>query len=147
MVEVTFCGGQQIEDSFLKFAVIAARYQDKWVFCRHKNRNTWEIPGGHREKDETIDEAAYRELQEETGAIEAEIRPVSVYAVTMDGVTTYGKLFFAKITELGALRADSEIGEIQLLDTIPTELTYPEYRRSFRHHRPQHPHRRSLQKC
>lgn len=125
MIEVTFCGGKQIEDSLLKFAVIAARYQDKWIFCRHKDRSTWEIPGGHREMGETIDEAAHRELQEETGAAEAEIHPVGIYAVTIDGTTTYGKLFFAKITELRELTADSEIGEIRLFDTIPTELTYP----------------------
>ena len=27
----------------------------KWVFCRHKERNTWEIPGGHREMGEAIE--------------------------------------------------------------------------------------------
>ena len=37
------------EDALLKFAVIAARSEGKWVFCRHKERTTLEIPGGHRE--------------------------------------------------------------------------------------------------
>ena len=126
MMEVTFCGGQQIEDNLLKFAVIAARYENQWVFCRHKERDTWEIPGGHREKGEAIEETARRELWEETGAVVADIRPVSVYSVTKDGETTYGKLFFASITEMEPLSSDSEIGEVSLFDMLPKELTYPE---------------------
>ncbi len=47
--EVTFHQISEIEDSLIKYAVIAARYQDKWVFCRHKSRSSWEIPGGRRE--------------------------------------------------------------------------------------------------
>ena len=58
-----------IDDTKLKYAVIVALYQNKWVFCKHKERNTYEIPGGHRERGETIDTAAKRELCEETGAL------------------------------------------------------------------------------
>lgn len=126
MIDVTFCGGQQVEDSLLKFAVIAARFEDKWIFCRHRERSTWEIPGGHREDGETIDEAARRELWEETGALEAEIRPVSVYGVTRDGVTTYGKLYFATVAKMEKLSETSEIGEVRLFDAIPSDLTYPQ---------------------
>ena len=32
-----------IDDSMLKFAVIIARHNGKWVFCKHKERNTWEV--------------------------------------------------------------------------------------------------------
>lgn len=39
----------QVEDEKLKFAVIAARAEGKWVFCKHKARTTFEMPGGHRE--------------------------------------------------------------------------------------------------
>lgn len=35
-------------DKPLKYAVICARYNGKWVFCKHKERDTYEIPGGHR---------------------------------------------------------------------------------------------------
>lgn len=27
---------------------------NKWVFCKHKERETYEVPGGHRESGETI---------------------------------------------------------------------------------------------
>ena len=65
MLEVRFY--DKIEDSQLDFAVIIARTGKKWVFCKHKERDTYEVPGGHREAGETIEEAANRELKEETG--------------------------------------------------------------------------------
>ena len=93
MIDVTFHTAESVPDELLKFAVIAAEYEGKWVFCRHRLRSTWEIPGGHREPGEDIAETARRELQEETGAVEAELRPLSVYGVTADGTTSYGMLF------------------------------------------------------
>ncbi|MBP3701418.1 MAG: NUDIX domain-containing protein [Lachnospiraceae bacterium] len=131
MIEVTFHSDGEIADHLLQYAVIAARYEDKWVLCRHKERTTWEIPGGHRETGETIEEAARRELQEETGARVAEIQRVTDYGVTKSDaketvVTTYGTLFFAKITESGPLDPTSEIAETALFDVLPENLTYPE---------------------
>ena len=43
-----------IDDSLLKFAVIIAKKNNQWVFCKHKERNTYEIPGGHRESGEPV---------------------------------------------------------------------------------------------
>lgn len=50
-----------IEDTKIKFAVIAAQYNGKWVFCKHRERTTFEISGGWREPGETISDAAKRE--------------------------------------------------------------------------------------
>ena len=55
----------EIPEEKMTFAVVVARYQDHWVFCRHKDRNTWEWPGGHIEAGETPLQAAQRELQED----------------------------------------------------------------------------------
>ena len=71
----------KIEDSLLKFAVIFAKYKGKYIFCKHKKRDTLEIPGGHREKSEAIDETARRELREETGAIHFDMKPICVYSL------------------------------------------------------------------
>ena len=38
-----------VSDELLKFAVIVSKYDGKWVWCKHKDRDTYEIPGGHRE--------------------------------------------------------------------------------------------------
>ena len=71
----------KIEDELLKFAVIISKHNGKWVFCKHKERNTYEIPGGHREPNEDILETARRELREETGALLFDIAPICVYSV------------------------------------------------------------------
>ena len=123
MATVTFYPAGHISDSRLVYAVIAARYEDQWVFCRHKDRQTWEIPGGHRETGECIEEAAARELWEETGAIEAKITPVCIYQVNQE--ERCGMLFFARIKELGQLPVESEIRECRLLHRLPENLTYP----------------------
>lgn len=130
METVTFYPLKEIADEALKFAVIAARYsgneqKEKWIFCRHKQRSTWEIPGGHREADEEILTTAKRELQEETGAEAFELKPVKVYGVTQNGETTYGLLCFARVKTLAPLSPEMEIGELQFVDSLPEELTYP----------------------
>ena len=45
-----------INEEELRFAVISAIYQNKWVYVRHKDRTTWETPGGHRDLGEDISE-------------------------------------------------------------------------------------------
>lgn len=102
-----------IDNRPLKYVVIAARYKDEWLFVRHKERTTWETPGGHIE-DETPDEAASRELYEETGAIEFSIIPVYDYSVTREEAT-YGRLYYAEIEALGDL-PESEIAEVHPLN-------------------------------
>ncbi len=93
-MKIDFYNIGEIDDRNLKFAVIVSKFQDKWVFVRHRDRDTWEIPGGHRENGENIDETAKRELFEETGAEDFQIEPVCDYSVTRDSITTYGRLFF-----------------------------------------------------
>ena len=58
MLEVRFY--DKIEDSQLDFAVIIARTGEKWDFANTKKGDTYEVPGGHREAGETIEEAARR---------------------------------------------------------------------------------------
>ncbi len=125
MIKVSFCTHDEIEDELLKFAVIAARFQDKWIFCRHKERSTWEIPGGHREAGEDILSTSRRELYEETGAIDFEIYPICIYGVTSEEQTSYGMLFYAEVRTLDSLPQDFEIAELILSDTLPKDLTYP----------------------
>lgn len=119
-----------VDDALLKFAVIIAKTNGKWVFCKHKARETYEVPGGHREPGETILEAAKRELYEETGAVAFTIRSVCPYSVT--GRTrvnetveeTFGMLYAAEISEFEDT-LHSEIEKILITDTLPTAWTYP----------------------
>ena len=52
MLEVKFY--DTVDDSLLKFAVIISQSNGKWVFCKHKERDTYEVPGRHREAGENI---------------------------------------------------------------------------------------------
>jgi len=123
MVTVAFHEAEPIGDSLLEFAVIASRHHGRWVFCKHKKRSTWEVPGGHREPPEPIIETARRELFEETGAKEFQLTPVCVYSVTMER-QRFGMLYYAEIESFGPL-PESEIERIQLFDDMPEQLTYP----------------------
>ncbi|MEW9097123.1 MAG: NUDIX domain-containing protein [Clostridiaceae bacterium] len=114
----------RVEDKNLEFAIISSRYKNEWILAKHKERNTWEIPGGHREKGEDINYTAKRELYEETGALKYNIEPVFDYSVTIDNVKSYGRMFYAEVFELGKL-PELEIEKIQLFNELPSNLTYP----------------------
>lgn len=79
MVEVKFY--DSIDDKLLKFAVIISKTNGKWIFCKHRERDIYEIPEGHRKKDEDILSTIKRELMEETGATNFIIKPICVYSV------------------------------------------------------------------
>ena len=128
MLEVKFY--DTVDDSLLKFAVIISQSNGKWVFCKHKERDTYEVPGGHREAGENILETAKRELQEETGAIKFDIKPVCVYSVTGKtrvndtGEESFGGLYFAEISEF-AKELHSEMEKVVLMDELSDDWTYP----------------------
>ena len=127
IVGVNFHSITDIADDQLKYAVIMAQEEGRWLLCRHRERATWEIPGGHRETGERIEQTARRELYEETGVTDAELTPVEVYSVTReDGATSYGMLFLARVRARGELPKDSEIGEVMATHLLPQELTYPD---------------------
>ena len=126
MTEVKFYDPSYTPDACLTYSVITARYESKWIFVRHQNRDTWEIPGGHIEEGEDSDEAARRELAEETGALEFEIECVATYSVRQNENMGYGRLYFAEVSKLGPVPDISEIAEVRFLERLPENLTHPE---------------------
>lgn len=131
MIEVNFYEPSKIKDHLLAFAVIIARTEGRWVFCKHREMDTYEVLGGHRETRETILETARRELREETGAIDFSITPVCVYSVKgktsvnlTDEDESFGMLFAADIFSFEK-ELHSEIEKIILSDGPVSNWTYP----------------------
>lgn len=143
MLEVNFY--DNVKDDLLKFAVIVSKYRGKWVLCKHRDRNTYEFPGGHREAGEEIEATARRELYEESGAKEYRLEKICVYSVRTQGnmeddpdkigtevvnaakgyEETFGMLYFADIDRFTEL-PDYEIERIEFFDQLPSNWTYPE---------------------
>jgi 8-oxo-dGTP diphosphatase len=115
-----------------KYVVTFARYNNKWIICKNKNRSTWETSGGHIELGETPIEAAKRELYEETGAIDFDIIPICDYWACYEPHETEnigwsnGQVFLAIINKLREIPKDSEMECIDFFDEFPQNLTYPD---------------------
>lgn len=48
MIKVNFHELKTITNDKLLFAVIMTKFNGQWVYVKHKDRDTWEIPVGHR---------------------------------------------------------------------------------------------------
>ena len=110
----------------LTYSVIAGRYKEKWIYVRHHKRTTLEIAGGHIEPGESADEAAVREFREETGANDFAIICLATYSVEKDGLTGYGRFYFAQVESFGSIPDMSEVADVTVQDYLPENLTHPD---------------------
>ena len=116
MFDLGYC-----DESEYTRVVCVCKYKDKYVFSYNKKRNGWEIPGGHIEEGESWQEAAKREMYEETGATNIKVYPVCVYKIS-----TYGLLCYCEIIEMEDLPDGFEMEKIMLSNDLPENLTYPD---------------------
>ena len=129
--EIIFSSCDEQPDHRLIYAIIGARYHDKWIFVYHNRRHNWGMPAGHIESGEDPADTAERELVEETGAISYLIEPVATYTVVRNGEAGAGRLYYAVVSELGEIIDTEEIGDIMLADNLPGDIAFPEVHRSL----------------
>lgn len=75
------------------------RYQGKWLLTEHEDRG-YEFPGGKVEPNEEADQAAIREIQEETGAVVRELTYIGQYQVLGREKVIVKNIYFADIERL-----------------------------------------------
>lgn len=128
MLEINFYDLHTVEDCELTRVVCVCTYQGKFIYARKKEKQTYEIPGGHIENGENWMEAIKRELYEEIGAKEAKIEPMCLYKIS-----TYGLLCYAEVSKLEKIPEGYEMDAIGLFDKEPdlNVLTYPESHHLF----------------
>ena len=126
MVKVNFHKLNSIPNDKFIYAVICTKHEGLWIWCKNKARGTWEIPGGKRESGEDIEQAARRELFEETGASKFELTAVNEYSVTIGEQTKFGRLFFAEVQAFEQIQMTDEIQEIEGFSELPQDLSFPQ---------------------
>ena len=102
MISTKLIESGSLLDHELTYVVLGARFKDQWIFVRHRERQSWEMPAGHIEAGEVAHEAAARELREETGASLFKLKPICDYQL------------------------EYEIEELCFSTGLPSSLTYPE---------------------
>ncbi|MFQ3544719.1 nucleoside triphosphatase YtkD [Halobacillus rhizosphaerae] len=82
-----------------KHVWVICRYKNRWLLTKHKDRGI-EFPGGKVEEGETPEQAAIREVKEETGAEVLDLNYIGQYHVAGKGGTIIKNVYFATISEL-----------------------------------------------
>lgn len=81
-----------------------------------RNDNTWTIPGGHPEKDETKEETLKRELMEEACVTLKDIHYIGAVEVVENGETYFQLRYTAKVLETLPFKQEWEICERKFVD-------------------------------
>ncbi|MEH7304342.1 RNA deprotection pyrophosphohydrolase [Neobacillus drentensis] len=99
--------GNQVELSFIqnafqeeaKHVLVICQMGDEWLLTNHKKRGL-EFPGGKMESGESLEEAARREVYEETGAILDDLKFLAEYKI-FDPIRSFVKtVFWGKVKRL-----------------------------------------------
>ncbi|MFS8652704.1 MAG: nucleoside triphosphatase YtkD [Caldibacillus sp.] len=95
--------------------LVICRYNGFWLLTDHKERGL-EFPGGKMEGDETPEEAAVREVMEETGAEIERIVLIGQYQVTGGDRSFVKNVYFANIKRIREQKQYFETNGPVLLD-------------------------------
>ncbi len=99
--------GNQVELSFssnsfqekAKHVLVICQHGDEWLLTNHKKRGL-EFPGGKSESGESLEEAARREVFEETGARLAELTFLAEYKISEPNRSFVKIVFWGKVKRI-----------------------------------------------
>ena len=109
----------------IEFVNCVAYQQNHILFCKWRDSNIWTLPGGRTEPGETVEETAYRELLEETGATFKNPEVLCYIHCFMFNSEYWGIAYLGEIEALGKPLDLNEISEARLFLHFPENLTKP----------------------
>ncbi|WP_152655420.1 RNA deprotection pyrophosphohydrolase [Oceanobacillus sp. CFH 90083] len=104
-----------------KHVWVICRYKDKWLLTDHKERGM-EFPGGKVESGEAAEQAAVREVMEETGATVNKLHYIGQYKVDGRHETVIKNVYYAEVQELTLQSTYYETKGPVLLKKIPENV-------------------------
>lgn len=104
-----------------KHVWVICKYKDQWLLTIHKKRG-YEFPGGKVEAGESPEEAARREVMEETGATISSLHYLGQYKVQAKLDLIIKNIYFAEIEQLHDRDTFFETNGPILLDELPTNI-------------------------
>ncbi|MET3697169.1 8-oxo-dGTP diphosphatase [Bacillus oleivorans] len=96
-VELSF--GRQAETNQIRHVLCITEYSGYWLCTNHKTRGI-EFPGGKLEEGEKPEEAAKREIFEETGGEVGELTFIGQYKVISENEEFVKGVFYAVVKEI-----------------------------------------------
>lgn len=79
--------------------LVICQLEDQWLLTKHKKRGL-EFPGGKVEQGESIEEAARREVMEETGAVVKELQFIGEYEVSHPNSAFVKRIYYGAIDKV-----------------------------------------------
>lgn len=104
-----------------KHVWVVCRREDEWLLTHHLRRGL-EFPGGKVEDGETPEEAAVREVREETGGIVSHLQYIGQYKVSGKDKIIIKNIYFATISDLKDHTHYNETNGSVLLKEIPDDI-------------------------